>query len=144
MFAVKNTRWRSTVLATLPMLAAVGLLGCATTGSGLSGSAERLERNAMELSAEARSEGGDYSRDAQEFAREASDFRRVIQDRDSDGDDVSDAFADLSARYHALRDEVDDESSREAEAEFKEVTEAYLDIEREMRTDSRYRVASDD
>ena len=137
MFSVKTTRW------TLPALLALAAIGCATTGS-LTGSAERLERSAMDLSDEARrdTDGGEYSRDAQEFASEARDFRRVVEDRDADRDDVDDAFRDLSQRYHALRDEVDDADSREAQREFHEVTEAYLDIEREMRGD-RDRLASD-
>lgn len=138
MFAVKSTRW------TLPALLALAAMGCATTNSSLTSSAERLERSAMDLSEEARMDrdGADYSRDAQEFASEARDFRRVLEDRDADDDDVRDAFRDLSERYHALRDEVDDADSREAELEFKDVTEAYLDIEREMRSD-RDRLASD-
>jgi hypothetical protein len=127
------------------VLFAMGASACVTTNSSLTSSAERLERSAAELSDEARtdSDGGEYSRDAQEFASEARDFRRVLEDRDSDDDDVRDAFRDLSERYHALRDEVDDANSREAESEFKAVTEAYLDIEREMGRD-RDRLASDD
>lgn len=124
---------------------ALAAVGCATTGGSLTSSAERLERSAMGLSDEARrdADGGDYSRDAQEFASEARDFRRVVEDRDSERDDVEDAFRDLSQRYHALRDEVDDADSREARQEFGDVTEAYLDIEREMRAD-RDRLAKDD
>jgi hypothetical protein len=139
MFSVKTTRW------TLPVLLALAAAGCATTGGSLTSSAERLERSAMDLSDEARrdTDGGEYSRDAQEFAGEARDFRRVVEDRDSERDDVEDAFRDLSQRYHALRDEVDDADSREARQEFQDVTEAYLDIEREMRGD-RDRLASDD
>ena len=41
--------------------------------------------------------------------------------------------AHLSGRYHALRDEVERSRDREAELDFKPVTEAYLDVEREMR-----------
>lgn len=120
---------------------AVTAAACATTGGSLMNSAERLERSSSELSDDARREGGDYARDAQALAAEARDFRRVIEDRDSDEDDVRDAFRDLSERYHALRDEADD-ADADNRGEFNDVTEAYLDIEREMRSD-RSRLARD-
>jgi hypothetical protein len=53
----------------------------------------------------------------------------------------------LSRHYHALRDEVDRSRDRDAELDFKPVTEAYLDVEREMRRvgdGDRDRVARDD
>ena len=116
-------------------VAAIGLAGCATTSGNLTSSAERLERNAVELQRDARDDGASngYYRDAQQFADEASDFRRTLADRHDDRDDVRDAFRDLSDRYHALRDEVERSRDRDAEVDFKPVTEAYLDVEREMR-----------
>ena len=120
---------------TIAALAAVGLAGCATTHGNLASSAERLEHSADELRADARDDGahGSYYRDAQEFAEEARDFRRTLDERHSDSDDVKDAFRDLSGRYHALRDEVERTRDHDAEVDFKPVTEAYLDVEREMR-----------
>jgi hypothetical protein len=135
------------IALTTAALAAVGLAGCATTEGNLASSAERLERSADELRADARddSANGSYYRDAQEFADETHDFRRALEDRDSDRDDVKEAFRDLSERYHALRDEVEDSSDRDAELDFKPVTEAYLDVEREMRRyGERDRYASED
>ena len=132
---------------TLAALAAVGLAGCVTTNSNLAGSAERLERNAEELRADARDDGGGYYRDAQEFAVGAREFRRTLEERhgDRDRDDLSDAFRDLSGSYHALRDEVERSRDRDAELDFKPVTEAYLEVEREMRRyGDRDRYASDD
>lgn len=116
-------------------LAAIGLAGCVTTQGNLTNSAERLERSAEELRADARDDGanGGYYRDAQQFAEEARDFRRTLDDRHADRDDVKDAWRDLSGRYHALRDEVERTRDRDAEVDFKPVTEAYLDVEREMR-----------
>lgn len=131
---------------TVAALAAVGLAGCVTTGGNLTSSAERLERSADELRADARDDGanGSYYRDAQEFADEARDFRRALSDRDADRDAVKDAFHDLSGRYHALRDEVERTHARDAELDFKPVTEAYLDVEREMgRYGGRDRYARD-
>ncbi|HKU15630.1 MAG TPA: hypothetical protein VJQ52_14635 [Steroidobacteraceae bacterium] len=113
----------------------IGLAGCATSNGNLTSSAERLERNAAELQRDARDDGASnaYYRDAQQFADEARDFRRTLEDRHDDRDDVRAAFRDLSDRYHALRDEVERSSDRDAEVDFKPVTEAYLDVEREMR-----------
>ena len=123
------------IALTIAALAAVGLAGCVTTQGNLQGSAERLERSAEELRADARDDGanGGYYRDAQQFAEEARDFRRTLDERHADRDDVKDAFRDLSGRYHALRDEVERTHERDADLDFKPVTEAYLDVEREMR-----------
>ena len=132
---------------TIASFAAVGLAGCVTTHGSLQSNAERLERSAVELQADARDDGSNsYYRDAQEFAVEARDFRRTLEDRRADDDDIEDAFRDLSSRYHALRDEVERSRDRDAELDFKPVTEAYLDVEREMRRvdgDRRDRIARD-
>ena len=58
---------------------------------------------------------------------------------------MRDAFEDVSSRYHALRDEADRDRDHEAAAEFRDVTEAYLDVEREMqsRDGRRDRLARD-
>jgi hypothetical protein len=114
-------------------IAAVGLSGCVTTHGNLATSAERLERSASELRADSRDESSGYYRDAQAFADESRDFRRTLEDRHADREDLNDAFRDLSGRYHALRDEVERSRDREAELDFNPVTEAYLDVEREMR-----------
>ena len=79
-----------------------------------------------------------------QFAEEARDLRRTLDERHADREDVKDAFRDLSGRYHALRDEVERTRDRDAELDFKPVTEAYLDVEREMRRyGDRDRVARD-
>jgi len=133
---------------TVAAFAAVGLAGCVTTHGNLASSAERLERSAAELRADARNDASSsYYRDAQEFADETRDFRLTIEDRHTERDnhDLNDAFRDLSSRYHALRDEVERSRDREAELDFKPVTEAYLDVEREMRrVGDRDRYARDD
>lgn len=135
----------------LLLFATVGLMavgGCATTGAGLSSSATRLERNAYALQDEARDDDArsGFQRDARELAEEARDFRRTVEDRRASDADVHDAFGSVSRRYHAMRDEVERSRSREAEVEFRPVTEAYLDVEREMRSrdGKRDRYASDD
>jgi hypothetical protein len=114
--------------------AAIGFVGCATTHGNLTSSADRLERSAVELQRDARDDGSSgYYRDAQAFAAETHDFRRTLDERRTDRDDLQDAWRDLSGRYHALRDEVERTHDRNAERDFKPVTEAYLDVEREMR-----------
>jgi hypothetical protein len=129
MVIVRSTGW------IMPVVAALTLAGCVTTSGSLSSSAQRLERNASELHADAREDRArtSYTRDAQDLAEEARDFRRVVEDRSARDGDVEEAFAELSRRYHALRDEMDRAPSREAQVEFKAVTDAYLDVEREMR-----------
>lgn len=131
MSAIRNNLW---VLATVGLMSAGG---CVTTGSGgLSSSAERLERNAYALEQTAHDEGErqGFRRDARELAEEARDFRRTVEDRSADHEDLEDAFRDVSRRYHAMRDEVERSHNRDVEADFRPVTEAYLDVEHAMRS----------
>jgi len=141
----------STLRNNLLIAATVGLMaagGCATTGGNLSSSATRLERSSYALHDEARDDDArsGFQRDARELAEEARDFRRTVEDRDASKEDVREAFGDVSKRYHAMRDEVERSRSWEAEREFQPVTEAYLDVEREMRSrdDRRDRYARDE
>jgi hypothetical protein len=119
----------------------VALAGCATTQGSLTTSAERLERNAAELARDGR-DSTRYGNDARELADQAHDFRLTVTDRRAEDRDIRLAFEELSHDYHSLRDEVDRSESRDAALDFRSVTEAYLDIEREMN--GRYgRVAGD-
>jgi hypothetical protein len=62
-------------------------------------------------------------------------------DSRADRRDLDVAFESLSRSYHDLRDDVDRSDSREAQLDLKPVTEAYLDVEREMggyRASDRY------
>lgn len=142
MSAIRNN------LLTVATVALMAVGGCVTTSGNLSSSATRLERSAYALQDEAQDEGArqGFRSDARELAEEAREFRRTVEDRDASNEDVRDAFSDVSRRYHAMRDEVERSRSREAEAEFRPVTEAYLDVEREMRSrdGKRDRYASDD
>jgi outer membrane murein-binding lipoprotein Lpp len=118
------------------------LTGCATTGGSLASSAERLERNADSLTRDARFDpGSDYGREARDLAEQAHDFRLALSDRTADNRDVRAEFEELSRDYHALRDEIDRSDDRETQLGFRAVTEAYLDVERGMTSDtdrSRY------
>jgi hypothetical protein len=122
----------------------VALGGCATSSHGnLARSADRLEHNAAVL---ARNDRGayssrSYSREADDLAEKARDFRLAVMDSRADRRDLDGAFESLSRTYHALRDDVDRSDSREARLDLKPVTEAYLDVEREMggyRASDRY------
>jgi hypothetical protein len=120
----------SGIAAAIAMMAALG--ACATTHGGLRSSADRLEHNADALARDSRFESSGYSHDARELAAEAHDFSRTVGDSRADRRDVDSAFAQLSNRYHALRDEVDRTDSRQAQLQFRPVTDAYLDVERAM------------
>lgn len=123
--------WRVIGFSTL----AAAIVGCATTHGNLSSSAERLERSSYALARDTRGPdfgGSGYESDARRLADESHDFRRVLLDRRADERDVESAFNDVSRSYHALRDEVDRSDSQRARANLKPVTEAYLDVEREM------------
>ena len=124
-------RLASSVLA---LALAGSIAGCVTSGGSLTNSAERLERSsyALEKNAYVQREDAGFRRDAVALAEEARDFRRTLTDSRADNADIRAAFSDLSRRYHELRDEVEHSHSRDAERDFQAVTDAYLDIEREM------------
>ncbi len=114
----------------------VALGACATTQGNLTSSADRLEHNATALARDERGAdypaNSNYSRDARELADQAHDFRRLVEDRRADDRDVKASFESLSRSYHTLRDDADRAESRTAQADLKPVTDAYLDVEREM------------
>jgi hypothetical protein len=130
------------IAATLAGSALLTFAGCATTHGSLRSSADRLERNAAELARDTRDSSA--ASDARQLADQAHDFRRTVEDRRADDRDIQIAFEELSRDYHALRDEVDDSDSREDEIDLRPVTEAYLDIEREMNASTRYARDRDD
>ena len=139
---------RSVLLIPAAMLMAV-MSGCASSPHGnLARSADRLEHNATVLSRDDRGgfASGSYSREADALAEKAHDFRMAVTDSRADRRDLDGAFESLSRTYHALRDDVDRADSREAQLDLKPVTEAYLDVEREMggyRASDRDRYARD-
>ncbi|HUI60169.1 MAG TPA: DUF4226 domain-containing protein [Steroidobacteraceae bacterium] len=129
----------------------VALCGCATSRGNLTNSADRLERNADLLSDHVRDEPvaadyapAGYTRDARALAEQAHEFRRVVQDGRADDRDVKVSFEQLSRRYHDLRDDVDRSDSHRAQADLRPVTDAYLDVEREMGGYPGHRYAEGD
>ncbi|MEJ0035937.1 MAG: hypothetical protein WDO68_07625 [Gammaproteobacteria bacterium] len=123
------------VIPVVTLMAFIG--GCATSPHGnLARSADRLENNSGQLARYDHGRGGyassGYSREADTLAEKAHDFRLAVGDSRADRRDLDQAFESLSRSYHALRDDVDRSDSREAQLDLKPVTEAYLDVEREM------------
>ena len=118
----------------IPVAFAMG--ACATTNTGLSSSAQRLERSTEVMARNADDNG--VRKDARSLYEETRDFRQTLADSRADRKDVREAFDDLSRSYHALRDEVEDSRDRETERDFDSVTSAYLDIEREINRSDRY------
>jgi len=132
-------------LLVIPVAAFMAFMGgCATSPHGnLARSADRLDHNAELLARDdhGRSASSSYSREADALAEKAHDFRLAVTDSRADRRDLEGAFESLSRTYHALRDDVDRADSREAQLDLKPVTEAYLDVEREMggyRASDRY------
>jgi outer membrane murein-binding lipoprotein Lpp len=114
------------------------LAGCVSTRSNLADSADRLEHNAAALAQDTDRLPADrdyptgYTRDTEQLAEDARTFRHVADDRDSTDGDVKAAFRRVSRSYLVVRDDVDHSDSRAAREDLKPVTDAYLDLEREV------------
>lgn len=132
---------RVLAIATFGLLC-VALASCTTMHERIIRAGDRLERNANALASGATYERGatdlvgGYLRAAREFANEAQDFRRVA---DGAGDrDVVLAFEELWRSYHRLRHEVHRSHSPQARADFKPVTEAFVQVQRIVRNGYSY------
>jgi uncharacterized coiled-coil DUF342 family protein len=128
-----EARMRAAWIA-LPL--ALSMAGCATMHTGLSNSAQRMERSSELMERNADDRG--IREDARQLSAETRDFRETVADSQADRDDIRGAFDDLSRSYHSLRDEVEKSQDRESERDFDAVTSAYLDIEREINRSDRY------
>jgi hypothetical protein len=132
-------------MVAVPILVLAALAGCATTHGNLASSADRLERNADALTSDSRytrdDYGNGYSREARALAERTRDFREALADRNADERDVKAAFERVSQSYHRLRDDVDRTDSHAAQVDLRPITEAYLDVEREMGGYDRHRYA---
>jgi hypothetical protein len=115
---------------------ALSMAGCVTMHTGLSNSAQRMERSSELMERNADDRG--IREDARQLSAETRDFRETVADSTADRDDIRGAFDDLSRSYHSLRDEVEKSQDRESERDFDAVTSAYLDIEREINRSDRY------
>jgi hypothetical protein len=123
---------RSILTATLGGAFAL-LAGCATTHIRTASGAERLERSAEAFVARACHDPNAgcattrYLPAARAFADRAQGFGRTVHGA---GDqDVVLAYKRLWRSYHTLRDEVDRSRDRQARADLKPVTRAFVDVE---------------
>lgn len=105
----------------------ITLVGCATVHGSMMRSADNLGSSANAFAGEA-------SRDfphAAEFASLANYFLATV-DRAGDREVIS-AYEGLWNAYHALRYEVERSGSRQAQVDFKPVTEAFTYVARDIR-----------
>jgi len=139
-----------TIAVVTAACAVVGLSGCVETRSSLSSAAERLEHNANAMARDARDLPSSddypagYSRDARQLADDAHEFRNTALDRGANDPDTRAAFKRVSRSYLLVRDEVQHSESREVRSDLKPVTDAYLDVEREMGGYPARRASADD
>lgn len=116
--------------------AIVALSGCVSTRSNLASSADRLEHRSAALAQDTLPRNSDYptgyARDTQQLAEDSRHFRHVAEDRDSSDSDVKASFRRVSHSYLLVRDDIEHSDSREARDDLKPVTDAYLDVEREV------------
>lgn len=142
----RSLSWLVGPIVVAPMVVTAGLLaaGCASTGPTMSSSAGRLEDTSFAM--ERHAEQSRVRQDARALSEEARQFRRMLIDSRADRRDVSEAFDAVSQSYHSLRDAVERSRDRETDRYFEPVTNAYLDIEREIGRsdiDRRDRYAGD-
>lgn len=114
-------------------LAGVVLAGCTTTRIGTATGAERLERSAETFVAYACYEqnGGcatnRYLPAARSFANQTQVFDQTL--RDANAQEVVLAYKRLWRSYHTLRNEVYRSRDRQARADLKPVTRAFVHVE---------------
>jgi hypothetical protein len=127
--------------ATVAACALAGLASCATPRGNLASEADQLEHNANALARDARDYPADradrdyrptYVSDVHALADDAHDFRRTAEDHRASDADIKASFERVSHSYHAVRDEVARSDNPEVRDDFKAVTNAYLNIERDM------------
>lgn len=140
-----------TITLTATACALLGLGGCVSTrNSNLATDADRLEHSSNALAHEAddlpsRADyPASYTRDARQLADDAREFRHLAESHDATDADLKASFRQLSHSYLALRDEVEHSDSRAARSDLKPVTDAYLDVEREMGGYPVHHASADD
>ena len=127
-----------TIAVAAAACALAALSGCVETRGSLSSAAERLEHNANAMARDARDLPSSddypagYARDARQLADDAHEFRNTALDRGANDPDTKAAFKRVSRSYLLVRDEAEHSESREIRSDLKPVTDAYLDVEREM------------
>ena len=79
-----------------------------------------------------------------QLADDAHEFRNTALDRGASDPDTKAAFRRVSRSYLLVRDEAEHSDSHDVRADLKPVTDAYLDVEREMGGYPSRRASADD
>jgi hypothetical protein len=135
-----------TCLCVMLGLATATLVGCASTPVEPGDSADQLERSATSFESASRAayygSANNLTRDAEDLARETRQLRGALADKGTDQGYVKDAFERVSHSYRVLRDEVQQLDSDQFQDDLQPVTEAYLEVQRDVGGGNRY--ASDE
>ena len=131
-----------TVLVALSWLAVVLAAGCETTHTRTVGAADELEQRIDAFAAGACDQSSAACSNRQQldsarwFADEVREFRETCE---NGGDqEVVFAFQRLWRSYHALRDEVHRLRDRQLQVDFKPVTQAFVDVQRDVKNGYSY------
>jgi hypothetical protein len=131
-----------TVLVAISWLAVVLVAGCETTRTRTARAADKLELRIDAFAAGAcyRSSAACSSHQelaaARWFADQVQEFRETCE---NGGDqEVVFAFQRLWRSYHALRDEVYRLRDRQLQVDFKPVTHAFVDVQRDVKNGYSY------
>ena len=131
-----------TVLVAISWLAVVLVAGCETTHTRTVTAADKLEQRIDAFAAGAcdQSNAACSSRQqlaaARWFADQVQEFRETCE---NGGDqEVVFAFQRLWRSYHALRDEIYRLRDRQLQVDFKPVTRAFVDVQRDVKNGYSY------
>jgi hypothetical protein len=131
-----------TVLVVISWLAVVLVAGCETMHTRTARAADKLEQRIDAFSASACYQSSAACASPQEFAAarwfadQVQEFRETCE---NGGDqEVVLAFQQLWRSYHALRDEVYRLRDRQLLVDFKPVTQAFVDVQRDVKNGYSY------
>jgi hypothetical protein len=130
-----------TVLVVISWLAVVLVAGCETTHTRTARAADKLEQRIDAFAAGAcdQSSAACFSQQlaaAHWFADQVQEFRETCE---NGGDqEVVFTFQRLWRSYHALRDEVYRLRDRQIQVDFKPVTQAFVDVQRDVKNGYSY------
>jgi hypothetical protein len=137
--AVRVTR---TVLVAISWLAVALAAGCETNHTRTAGAADKLEQRIEAFAAGACYQSGAACFSPEQlaavrwFADQVQEFRETCV---YGGDqDVVFAFRHLWRTYHTLRDEVYRPRDRQLQVDFKPVTQAFVDVQRDVKNGYSY------
>jgi len=131
-----------TVLVAISWLAVVLVAGCETTHNRTATAADKLEQRIDAFGADACDQPSAACSNRQQlaavrwFADQVQEFRETLE---NGGDqEVVFAFQRLWRSYHALRDEVYGLRDRQLQVDFKSVTQAFVDVQRDVKNGYSY------